>query len=236
MATEALLTRAYHVLMTAFVARGRALHYTELATTLGITPAAALDVQYGLTTSGIPIFTQARTDYLAALTPLSSIPTHCRIAVDGEQRWYAICAVEALAVSWLFPGRVVTITSPCLDCNEEVRIVMRDGVTMEVSPPTAVVHTNIPAARWSEDWAYGCNLINYFRSPEHVRAWDRYDPASAEGIMDVAAWVRILDGDYCRDRLDPDYFARAKALRQQLIEGLGREGKHGAFWGLPERW
>jgi hypothetical protein len=236
MATAQLLTRAYHVLMAGFVTDGRALHYTELGSALNISPAEALTVQTGLTTSGIPIFTQARTDYLAALTPLSSIPTHCRIAVDGVARWYAICAVEALAVSWLFPGQTVTITSPCLDCNGPVQIVMRDGLLLDVTPDTAVVHTNIPAARWSEDWAYGCNLINYFRSAEHVHAWDRFDPTSDEGIMDVAAWVRILDGAYCRDRLDVDYFDRAKGLRQQLIEGLAREGKHGAFWGTPERW
>jgi hypothetical protein len=69
-----------------------------------------------------------------------------------------------------------------------------------------------------------------------VKQWDRYDPESAEGIMPVSAWCRILSGDYCRARLEPDYFLRAKELRQQLLEGLRREGKSGAFWGLEEAW
>lgn len=66
--------------------------------------------------------------------------------------------------------------------------------------------------------------------------WDRYDPSSAEGIMPVAAWVRILGGDYCRSRLEPGYFLQAKRLRQELLEGLRREGKRGPFWGLEDAW
>lgn len=54
--------------------------------------------------------------------------------------------------------------------------------------------------------------------------------------MPVAAWVRILSGDYCRSRLEPGYFLRAKELRQELLEGLRREGKQGPFWGLPDAW
>ncbi|MGH7533970.1 MAG: organomercurial lyase, partial [Gemmatimonadales bacterium] len=149
-----LLAGAYHLLLSELVRSGRALHYTELADVLGMAPSEGLAVQQALTESGIPIFTQAGTDYLAGFTPFSNIPTHCRITVDGEQRWYAICAVEALAVSWLFPDRQVTIDSPCLDCGDPVRIVMRDGAVLELAPATTVVHTNIPAARWSEDWAY----------------------------------------------------------------------------------
>ncbi|MGH7533969.1 MAG: hypothetical protein ACREMG_00140 [Gemmatimonadales bacterium] len=66
--------------------------------------------------------------------------------------------------------------------------------------------------------------------------WDRYDPASAEGIMPVAAWVRITSGEYCRSRLEPGYLLRAQALRLELLEGLRREGKRGAFWGLEDAW
>jgi hypothetical protein len=154
MPTDEMVAQAYHVLLTAFVRRGRALHYSELASVLGVPPAEGLELQRALTASGIPIFTQADTDYLAALTPFSSIPTHCRISVGGRDDWYAICAVEALAVSWLFPGREVTIESPCFDCGEPIRIVMRDHQVLELSPETTVVHTNVPAAKWSENWAY----------------------------------------------------------------------------------
>lgn len=148
------LAEAYQLLLSNFVRHGRALHYTELAASLGLPPAEGLALQRALTESGIPIFTQAGTDHLAAFTPFSNVPTHCRITVDGEQKWYAVCAVEALAVSWLFPGREVTVDSPCLDCGDAVQVVMRDGAVLGLSPATAVVHTNVPAAHWSQDWAY----------------------------------------------------------------------------------
>lgn len=154
MADPDVVAQAYTTLLEGFVREGRALHYSELAAALGVAPAEGLALQQALTGSGIPIFAQAGTDYLAAFTPFSNIPTHIRVTVDGRPGWYAVCAVEALAISWLFPGREVGIHSPCLDCGEAVSVTMRDGEILGQEPATAVVHTNIPAARWSEDWAY----------------------------------------------------------------------------------
>lgn len=154
MTTSGVLAEAYRLLLSNFVRTGRALHYTELADQLSVSPAEGLEVQGGLTGSGIPIFTQADTDHLAALTPFSNIPTQWRISVDGDQRWYGICAVESLAVSWLFPGQEVSIGSACLDCGEPVRVVMADGAVVDLDPPTTVVHTNVAPVRWSENWAY----------------------------------------------------------------------------------
>lgn len=54
--------------------------------------------------------------------------------------------------------------------------------------------------------------------------------------MPVDVWLRILTGDYCTTRLEPGYFLRAKELRQQLLNGLRREGKTGPFWGVEEAW
>jgi hypothetical protein len=54
-------------------------------------------------------------------------------------------------VSWLFPGREVQIDSACLDCNDRVRVRMRDGALLEVTPETAVSHHNLPFSKWRED-------------------------------------------------------------------------------------
>ena len=146
--------RAYQAMLRGFIRDGRAQHYTELAAELGITPEEALELLRTLTTSGLPIFFQAGTDHIAGFTPFSNIATHCRISVDGIQRWYAICAVEALAVSWLFPGRTVRVDAACLDCGDPVLIEMRDGDLLSCEPETAIAHTNLPAARWAEDWPF----------------------------------------------------------------------------------
>lgn len=90
MAEAPLVARAYHALMSGFVRDGRALHYTELAVALGVTPREALEVQRELTASGLPIWTHPDTDHLAAMSPFSNIPTPYRISVDGRGKWYAL--------------------------------------------------------------------------------------------------------------------------------------------------
>ena len=90
MAQAPLAARAYHALISSFVRDGRALHYTELALELGVTPQEALHVQGELTASGLPIWTHPDTDHLAAMSPFSNIPTPYRISVDGQEKWYAL--------------------------------------------------------------------------------------------------------------------------------------------------
>ncbi len=60
--------------MSGFVRDGRALHYTEVALSLGLSPHEALTVQRDLTASGLPIWTHPDTDHLAAASPFSNIP------------------------------------------------------------------------------------------------------------------------------------------------------------------
>lgn len=89
MTDSQVLARAHHALMRGFVQAGRALHHTELARELGLTPDAARQVQRDLAASGLPIGIHPDTDYISAMGPFSSIPTHYRISVEGVQRWYA---------------------------------------------------------------------------------------------------------------------------------------------------
>ncbi|MAP36086.1 MAG: hypothetical protein CL698_00290 [Chloroflexi bacterium] len=52
-----------------------------------------------------------------------------------------------MAVSWLFPGKTVSIDSPCLDCNEGISIQMRDGHVIAADPSTIVGHRNLPIGK-----------------------------------------------------------------------------------------
>lgn len=90
MPDQQLLARTYHEMLMGFVREGRALHFTELAEVLGINPWEARQVQRDLAQTGLAIWMEPETDYVAALLPFSSIPTQTRIAVDSEQKWYAI--------------------------------------------------------------------------------------------------------------------------------------------------
>ena len=148
------LDRAYQQMMQAFVRRGQALHYTELARDLGLTPEAGRGVLLDLMDTGVPAWLYDGTDYVASFAPFNNVPTQYRISVEGHQRWFAQCGFEALAVCWLFPGKDVTIEAPCLDCGEALRVVVREGRIVSAEPPTIYAFVDIPFREWRPNLAY----------------------------------------------------------------------------------
>jgi hypothetical protein len=84
-----LLDRTYHAVMSAFVETGRAPHYTELATTLGVPLEQARGLLHELVDSGLPGWMEPGQDVLVSLAPFSSLPNAYRVTIDGNQRWFA---------------------------------------------------------------------------------------------------------------------------------------------------
>lgn len=146
------LARLYHAILAAFVRDGCAPHYAALAPRLGLPLEEARRLLHRLGGLGLPIWLHPGTDLLASFAPFSNLPTQYRIGLGGDQRWYGQCGLESLAASWLFPGQDVCIDCPCLDCGEAIRVRMRDGVLLDVNPPSVVGHANLPLRRWRDDW------------------------------------------------------------------------------------
>ncbi len=89
MAEPQLLAGMYHAVMSGTVRDGRAPHYTELATELGLSPEQAREALHDLARAGVPGFwLQPGTDLIASPAPFSNIPTQYLISVEGEQKWY----------------------------------------------------------------------------------------------------------------------------------------------------
>ena len=89
MAEPQLLARMYHAVMSGIVRDGRAPHYTELATELGLSPDQAREALHELDGGRVPGFwVNPGTDYVASAAPFSNIPTQYLISVEGEQKWY----------------------------------------------------------------------------------------------------------------------------------------------------
>ena len=141
MAELATLDRAFTAVMRRMVDTGQAPHYTELAHELGLPVEDGRQVLHDLIATGIPAWLHPDTDYIVSFPPFHNLPTQYRISVDGEQKWFAQCGFEALAVRWLFPGRTVQIDAPCLDCGEPLRVAMRDEETLAVEPAELVGYT-----------------------------------------------------------------------------------------------
>lgn len=138
MADMETLDRAFHWMMTRVVETGQAPHYTELARRLGLPIEDGRQVVHDIMAAGYPGWTHPQTDYVASWPPFNILPTQYRVTVEGEQKWFAQCGLEALAVRWMFPGKTVRVDAPCLDCGDDVSVEMRDEDILSVRPETTV--------------------------------------------------------------------------------------------------
>lgn len=90
MSDNPLIQRAYTSVLEHFIKRGRAPHYVELAQILEISIDEAR-VLVRDTAAAAPIascWLSHDTDYIESWAPFSNIPTHNKISINGEQKWY----------------------------------------------------------------------------------------------------------------------------------------------------
>ncbi len=149
-----MMDRTYHFITETMVERGFAPHYTEIAGALSVPPEEGKNLLHDLMGTGIPAWLFPDTDYIASFPPLNNLPTQYRITVEGEQKWFAQCGFEALAVCWLFPGKTITVDAPCLDCGEPMRIQVKDGVIESEEPGGIYGYIDIPPKDWRKNLPY----------------------------------------------------------------------------------
>lgn len=140
MAELDLLDRGYRTVMAQVVDSGRAPHFTELAAELGIEIEAGRELIHEMVAM-TPGWTHPGTDYLASFPPFNLQPTQYRVSIDGEQKWFAQCGFEALAIRWLVPGKEVRVDAPCLCCGEPISLTMMDDEILSLSPDETVGYT-----------------------------------------------------------------------------------------------
>ena len=150
MADAAMLDRTYNFILRFIVENGEAPHYTEMARELGISPAEGRELLHDLMGQGLPNWVFPGTDLIASFAPFNNLPTHYRVSVDGERKWFAQCGLEATAISWLFPGKTVEIDAPCLHSGEDMHIAMCDGVIEEATPDGIHFYVDRPIKKWYE--------------------------------------------------------------------------------------
>jgi hypothetical protein len=88
MADSILVQKAYTSVVEHFIKTGRAPHYTELAETLGLRPDEARSVQRQAAEASVACWFVEDTDYIESWAPFSNVPTHYRVTIKGEQKWY----------------------------------------------------------------------------------------------------------------------------------------------------
>jgi hypothetical protein len=150
----ALLDRAYDFILRRMVEGGEPPHFSDLARAFSIAPEDGKALLRELMDTGIPCWLYPDTDYIASFAPFNLQPTHYRIAVDGQRRGFGQCGFEALAVTWLYPGRTVAVDSVCLDCGEPIRLEMRDGKLLGSAPAGLHGYVDVPFGEWPKNRAY----------------------------------------------------------------------------------
>ena len=145
--------RVRKVIVDSFVQTGHAPDTSEIGTTLNLSRQQVLSAFREL-----PKFdtfaVEKGTENIRILSPFSNLPTPFKISIDGEQRWFAVCGPESLAMSTMFPGQRVTIDAYCRDCGDRIKIEMQDGEVLEKSPSDLLIHLGVPAALWFDDLPY----------------------------------------------------------------------------------
>ena len=139
-----MLDAAFHFIMGMFTETGRAPHFTDLAAHLRVSVDQGRQLFHDLEATGYSFFLHPETDQIVSVAPFNNLPTQYRISIDGEQKWFAQCGFEALAIRWLFPGKTVRMDAPCLDCGQPMAIVMRDEQVLSVEPETIVGYSLTP--------------------------------------------------------------------------------------------
>jgi hypothetical protein len=89
MSESTLLDKTFHVIMRRMVETGQAPHYTEIASELGIPAEEGRKALHDLFEAGVPGWLFPKTDLITSFAPFNNLPTQYRIAVDGEQKWFA---------------------------------------------------------------------------------------------------------------------------------------------------
>jgi hypothetical protein len=142
MAAEELLDRGYATIMEQIVATTSVPHFTELAAELELDLAEAKQLVHELVAI-TPGWTHPGTDHIASFPPFNLQPTQYRVSIDGVAGWYAQCGLEATAIRWLVPGRVVRVDAPCLCCGEPISLEMTDE-ELAADPVETVGYTSAP--------------------------------------------------------------------------------------------
>ena len=148
------LDQTYDFILQTFVQRGQAPHFTEIAQAFSLPPEQGKQRLHDLMAAGLPNWLFPDTDLITSFAPFNNLPTHYRVSIGGQQKWFAQCALEALAIGWLFPGQAVQIDAPCLESGTPLRVVVRDGVIEQAEPAGIVGYFSVPFREWRRNLPY----------------------------------------------------------------------------------
>jgi hypothetical protein len=168
---------------------------------------------------GLMVMLQPGTFDVVKCPPWTNTPCRHVVETDGRFRAFAGCSVEAINMSYCYPGETVTIRSSCPQTGEEITLTFKDGRLLDHTPRTLVMHFGIDPRKWQGDWFRACEHNNFFASPQTVAAWERARPEYTGAQITVEQFLRLARYN---NRLDLDRGADVNpAVMLEFLKEIG---------------
>ncbi len=121
---------------------------------------------------------------IAAAYPFSGLSTSHMVVFKKEafKSLYAMCAIDALGVGFMFNCDVV-IESNCFHCNERIRIVIKNNEIVSLNPEELVVWGDMEYSNCAA--VSVCKNINFFSSNNHYTKWQRKIPNRRGSLLQI---------------------------------------------------
>jgi len=100
--------------------------------------------------------------------PFSNITTPHNVCTDSGETFFCNGAIDALGIGAVFPEKRINISSFCLHCGEDYKVIIDNGKIINVNPPNVKVYIGIPARLWLESLVKTCGSINFYTSKKHL--------------------------------------------------------------------
>jgi len=161
--------RALALILSQIAGTGTAPSLVQLRNELGCCSIEAIQDILSEMASQRLIYRKSGSDNILAAYPLSVAPTAHQVRLADGRRVYAMCAVDAFGVAFLF-RQDIAISSLCHHCQigVEVKVV---GERISFASPASTVVWYTPEVACCIAAERQCPSINFFWCREHLEAW-----------------------------------------------------------------
>ena len=92
------------------------------------------------------------TQNLLMAFPFSNVPTIHHVTYNGGHTAYAVCGLDAMGLSYMFPDDEALICSCCPHCGEPFEVRCKDRQVVAQSHPELRIHVGLPFREWFHNW------------------------------------------------------------------------------------
>jgi len=113
--------------------------------------------------------------------PFSAKATRHQVIFQDGHTIYALCATDALGIHFMLHENI-TVRSRCPECENEMKIEMKDGKVASCSPEGLVEFVSSRKDCGCTAKTF-CPFMNFFCSHEHLEKWRKRNSENANGEM-----------------------------------------------------